>query len=180
MASIGIYILCGGASSRMGRCKTQVRYHNEPLLNHILCTCDQTIHPTHLVCKAHQIDQLQTHDRVFILDQSDIFHPLNGIVTALQHAQHQFDSILILPCDTPHISVETVHHLLQRTPSVATDITGRLHPMWLHIPTSWLNQAETHLQNQGSMRDFAGAAHRVTVPIHETLNINQPDDLSPN
>ena len=177
MASIGIYILCGGASSRMGCCKTQVQYHGRALLTYILETAQSLEHSVHLVCKPHQKDALQIHDLPLILDASDQTHPLEGVLSAFNHADGLFQSILVLPCDTPRLSRDSILNLRRQTPSVIEDDTHRIHPLMLHLPLNWMDRCLTYLHSQGSMRDFAALAHRVTVPVHETININYPNEL---
>lgn len=178
MAHIGIYILCGGASSRMGTCKTQVKFEGQPLLDHILHTVQTLEQKIHLVCKPHQQDTLLQYGVPIVLDATERTHPLEGVRSALNHAEEQFESIIVLPCDTPRLSQTSILRLLQHVPAVVVDDTERVHPLILHLPLSWIDRCNTHLESQGSMRDFAALAHRVTVPIHETINLNRPTDLT--
>ena len=177
MAHVGIYILCGGASSRMGVCKTQVEFQGRPLLSYILDTVANLNHDVYLVCKSHQQDALKAHGLPIITDISNQTHPLEGVISALNHAHDLFQSIVILPCDTPRLSQDSIQHLLQDAPAVIVDESDRIHPLMLHIPLSWLERCQIYLDSQGSMRDFAALAHKVTVPIHETINLNHPKDL---
>lgn len=162
----------------MGTCKTQVEFQGRPLIAHILESVLNLGMDVHLVCKPHQQDTLLQYGLPIVLDATEHAHPLEGVRSALNHAQGQFQSIVVLPCDTPRLSQTSILRLLQHVPAVVVDDTERVHPLMLHLPLSWIDRCRTHLESQGSMRDFAAVAHRVTVPIHETINLNRPTDLT--
>ena len=173
----GVYVLCGGASSRMGMCKTKVKIHGQPMVARILHTVSALHMPTFLVGKPSQQSYLGLYSTNWISDQTDAFHPLNGVLTALEHAKGLFTSALILPCDTPFISTECILQLLKISPSVAVDPSGRIHPLLLNIPISWIDRAQHHLEKQGSMKTFAETAKLVEIPYDSLRNFNNPSDL---
>ena len=175
--SVGIYILCGGASSRMGQCKTTIEVHGQTMLTRILETIAAIDLPTFLVGKPSQQNLLSQYQIPWISDKSTTYHPLNGIVTALEHAQTHFDSTLFLPCDTPFLSSDCVLKLLLDSPSVAVDPSGSLHPLLLHIPTSWMERANRYLSAQRSMKAFSEPASLVELPHDSLRNLNNPSDL---
>lgn len=177
VSTTGVYILCGGASSRMGRCKTSVEIHGQPMINRILDTVSSLQSPTFLVGKPSQQEHLKQYNTNWISDQSNAFHPLNGVVSALQHAKGLFSTALFLPCDTPFISTECIFQLLQSTPSVAVDPAGRIHPLMLHIPVSWIDRAHRYLTEERSMKTFAKTAQLVEMPHDSLRNFNYPSDL---
>ena len=99
MASIGAYILCGGASSRMGQCKTQVLLSGQPLVQYILDTVSGLNFPTHMVCKAHQHTHLENFGCPLVTDLHTSYHPLEGVVTAF--SQHkEIHPYFDCSCDT--------------------------------------------------------------------------------
>ena len=161
----------------MGMCKTRVKVHGQPMVARILHTVSALHFPTFLVGKPWQQPHLEQYSINWISDQTSTFHPLNGVVSALAHAKGLFSTALFLPCDTPFISTECVFQLLQSTPSVAVDPTGRIHPLLLHIPVSWIDRARQHLEKGGSMKTFAETAKLVEIPHDSLRNLNNPSDL---
>ena len=180
MANIGIYILCGGASSRMGTCKATLSVSGKSMVQHIVDRTSTVQHPTFLVGKSHQQTELSMNGVHWIEDDSPQLHPLHGVVAALKSAQQQyFDSILILPCDTPFASTEGLHALLNICPSVAVDPNGNIHPLLLHIPTHWLHRAQESLRKHASMKSFAHNIRSVRLSHRDVHNINRPSDIPP-
>lgn len=161
----------------MGQCKTTIEVHGQTMLSRILDTVSLLDRPIFLVGKSSQQPSLSQYNTAWISDQTTTFHPLNGVVTALEHAKRNFDSALFLPCDTPFLTSEGVQQLLLNSPSVAVDPSGRLHPLLLHIPVSWIDRAYRHLQKQYSMKSFATPAHLVPLPYDSLRNLNNPSDL---
>ena len=161
----------------MGRCKTTIELDGQTMIARILHTTSTLEAPTFLVGKPSQQQVLSQYETSWISDQSTTFHPLNGVVTALQHAQAHFDSALFLPCDTPFLSSECLLKLLQEIPSVAIDPSGRCHPLLLHIPTTWIERANQYLSVEGSMKSFAEPAGLVELPHDSLRNLNNPSDL---
>ena len=161
----------------MGRCKTTIELDGQTMLARILQTTSRLSTPTFLVGKPSQQRLLNQYKAPWISDRSTTFHPLNGVVAGLQHAQSHFDSALFLPCDTPFLSSECLFKLLQDSPSVAIDPSGRCHPLLLHIPTTWIERANQYLSVEGSMKSFAEPAGLVELPHDSLRNLNNPSDL---
>jgi len=175
---VAIYILCGGASSRMGRCKTTVEVEGQTMLSKIVETVRTTQKPLFLIGKIAQHQQLQQYDTPCVIDQHDFYHPLNGVVTGLTHAQSNgFQNGLFLPCDTPFITTKDIRMLLKECPSVAQDPNKEIHPLILHIPTTWSMRAQSFLYEQRSMKSFAEPAGLVTLSHNSLRNLNRPSDL---
>ena len=175
--NVGIYILCGGASSRMGRCKTTVEVYGQTMIKRTLNTVSLLGRPTYLVGKPEQQSTLTRYDIPWISDLNATFHPLNGISAALEHAKPHFNSALFLPCDMPFLSEACMLKLLQKSPSVAVDSSGRRHPLVLHIPVSWIDRANQYLEKEESMKAFAEPATLIMLPNDCLCNLNNPSDL---
>ncbi len=175
--TVGIYILCGGASSRMGRCKTTVEVHGQTMIERTLNTVALLAHHTFLVGKPAQQRTLKQYDTPWISDLNATYHPLNGISAGLEHAKTHFDSALFLPCDMPFLSVNSIRKLLKEVPSVAVDSSGRRHPLVLHIPVSWVDRASLYLEKEESMKAFAEPAGLIVLPNECLRNLNNPSDL---
>ena len=104
--STGIYILCGGASSRMGRSKVDINVHGRPMITHILDTVSTLSSPVFLVGKPSQKTTLSQYGHTFISDHATTFHPLNGVVTGLEHKKESFEHVLFCPV-THHLFLQS-------------------------------------------------------------------------
>lgn len=175
--NVGIYILCGGASSRMGQCKTTVEVYGQTMIERTLNTVSLLDRPTFLVGKPSQQSTLTQYNTPWISDLNATFHPLNGIFTALEHATKHFNSAFFLPCDMPFLSVKSILRLLKEPPSVAVDSSGRRHPLVLHIPVSWTDRANLYLEKEESMKAFVEPATLIMLPNDCLRNLNNPSDL---
>lgn len=175
---IGLYILCGGASSRMGQCKTTVSIREKTMLQHLL---DQLIplgYPISLVGKETQRPLLQQYDTGFVADHNQTRHPLNGVIAALDDATlEHLDSVLILPCDTPFLQTSSLQRLLEHLPSVAIAPDDQIHPLIMHLPLDWLERAEDYRHQHASMKRFAEGAISVRISHDQLQNINAPSDI---
>lgn len=175
--STGVYILCGGASSRMGQCKGTVEIQGRPMIKHILDTLSPLPSPVFLVGKPEQQTILNQYGQEWVSDRNVTYHPLNGVVAGLEHAIGNFEQTLFLPCDTPFVSVRSIERLLQNCPSVAIDPLGEIHPLMLHIPVSWIERARQFLRDERSMKSFAEPSRLVTLSHNCLRNLNRPSDL---
>ena len=163
----------------MGQCKTTIQIGGRPMIKHILDTVSKLRSNIFLVGKPSQKINLRQYGYSFVSDHSTTFHPLNGIVAGLEHAKESFAQALFLPCDTPFVSADSLQLLLQHSPSVATDPFGRIHPLLMHIPISWVERAQHYLHEERSMKSFAETARLVTLSHHCLRNLNSPSDLPP-
>ena len=162
----------------MGKCKTTVEVNGQTMLSRIVQTVAAVHTPCFLIGKETQHEQLQQYGTPSIFDQNELFHPLNGVVTGLQHAYaNGFQRALFLPCDTPFITAEDIRMLLRKCPSIAQDPNGRRHPLIMHIPVTWFSRAKQFLNEQRSMKSFAETARLVTLSHNSVRNLNRPSDL---
>jgi molybdopterin-guanine dinucleotide biosynthesis protein A len=167
----------------MGTCKASLTVAGKSMVQHIIETTSMLQQPKFLVGKSHQKKDLSIDGVHWIEDNTPARHPLYGVVAALKSAKtNNFDSALILPCDTPFVSLEGLQHLLEICPSVASDPSGSLHPLLIHlpitpIPINWLHRAQDHLSKHGSMKSFAQNIPSVRLSHTEVNNINRPSDI---
>ena len=175
---IGAFILCGGNSRRMGEFKPLVLWNGRSLIDYTIDTVLRLDLPIHLVAKPHQVTLLSNLNLPILKDTEEMVHPLSGVVTALKHLPSlNVESALILPCDSPLITAETLMKMTSHCPSVLADDTGVTHPLISHVSTNQLSSAQTALNNHSSMRAFAESFVRVRVSKEETVNFNHLADL---
>ena len=114
-------ILCGGQSRRMGQDKGSMIIHNKPMIKHILSTLNNEIDEAIIVLNNQKrIDKYKkfinskdyTYETKIIEDKIKNKGPLSGIQGGLEKIKSQY--ALILPCDSPYITKNTINLLFNQ------------------------------------------------------------------
>lgn len=178
------YILCGGASKRMQRDKATTLFQGKPLVAWIMETCHQANLSPILVHKKNSAPALYDLCEHHILDNAENFHPLYGIIASMEDAiQKTQPSILVLPCDTPFLSLQSLISLQQSTaPSVGVstdslDNSIHTHPLIAHYSIHTLDRARELATQEAPVREFAKLANWVYLSEKEVYNCNYPSDV---
>ena len=119
-------ILTGGKSSRMGRDKALLTYHQEPQFLHLNGLLKSLNIRPFISCRPEQASFFEDHGLEVITDRIYDIGPSGGILSAMmQHPDHAW---LVLACDVPGIDAETINELIQQRSqeSIATAFAGAL------------------------------------------------------
>ncbi len=79
-SNINCIIICGGQSSRMGKDKAFIQYHNLPQYLHLKKMAEPLCASTCFSINQQQIPQFK--DEIFLVDKYGFNGPLNGLLTA--------------------------------------------------------------------------------------------------
>ena len=108
-------ILAGGFSSRLGQDKGLVQLSNKPLVKHIMDKTKDLVDERLVVVsskiQAERYSNILDEDANLLVDDAGVHCPLAGAATGLERAKGKYS--LLLPCDTPFVSVEILHLLLE-------------------------------------------------------------------
>ncbi len=107
---LGLIILAGGKSSRMGRDKAFLEWQEKTFIEHILEKAKQAKF-SEIVIVTNKPEQFQFLDVEVISDIYSQMGPLSGIHAGLVYNQSQFS--LVIPCDMPFIDFSLVKELEQ-------------------------------------------------------------------
>ncbi|MFI8378289.1 molybdenum cofactor guanylyltransferase [Leeuwenhoekiella sp. NPDC079379] len=179
--NIPAYILCGGKSTRMEAEKGLVILQDKPFIKHITKSLQKLKLPVLLVTEN------ATYKNLGFELLPDIYKdkgPLGGIYAALKHTDAT--QILILSCDIPLLSVETLQTLLSSnftnyeiTFATAED---RWHPLIGIYSKTLLPDLEQALQeNRLKLTDFIKDHKYKQIAIADVrslVNINTPEALA--
>jgi len=114
-------ILMGGSSTRMGRDKAAIQYHDKPQAQYLFELLRSFLSYTFV-----SVRQGQTCDftDLIIEDALDTKGPINGILSAM--TAHPDKAWLVLACDLPLVSERTIRQLIQARDSgkMATAFAG--------------------------------------------------------
>lgn len=175
-------ILNGGRSSRMGKDKGLIVYHDVPQREYLFRLLSKYCNSVFTSCRADQDVPTSLNP---LRDQFDMQTPLNGILTAFQHDSNK--AWLIVAVDMPFVDESVVKSLLQSRDnnSVATCFYNAEERMPEPLLTLWEASAFPLLKTfansrKVSPREFLNshAVRMIEPPDKKILvNINTPDQL---
>jgi molybdopterin-guanine dinucleotide biosynthesis protein A len=104
------------------------------------------------------------------------FHPLLGIVTALERAG---TSIVAVACDQPFVPPELLARLAAG-PDAAVTVDGRIEPFPARYEPAWLPELRAALQREAPMRATLEALAPQTIEFEAAplRSIDTPEDLA--
>lgn len=119
IAPIKGLVLTGGKSTRMGRDKSEMVYHDKPQKDHIYEMIEGLGSETYLSCRPDQAAEWGNNYRV-IPDSFDQLGPFGGILSAFR--EHPDSAWLVVACDLPLINAGSLQKLIDQrdTGSIAT------------------------------------------------------------
>jgi molybdopterin-guanine dinucleotide biosynthesis protein A len=102
-------ILCGGRSTRMQQDKSTIAYHGMPQWQYLYNLLQSLVPEVYLSCRADQQPDFTDHIPV-ITDSVPGAGPIVGLLSA--HAAFPDDAWLVLACDLPLISLQSLSFLV--------------------------------------------------------------------
>lgn len=188
MTDVSIYglVLAGGKSRRMGRDKALLERDGQSQLAYLAGLLEDKVERVFVSTRAEQQDDSERSRYPRIVDRYEEMGPLAGILSAME--EHPDVHWLVVACDLPNISDETITHLVKNCsadhPFTAyvsshdglpeplcaiyragsTGIIRRFAEEGIHCPRKILIRSDTYLLEQADPRSLD--------------NINTPDDLA--
>lgn len=173
-------VLAGGRSTRMGRDKAMLQLGGEPMVRRAARTLrDASLTPVFVV--GGDRDALTALDLVHVEDRWPGEGPLGGILTALDHAGGR--DVVVLACDTPLVSSDTVARLVQAPDDAAVVVASdgdRFHPLVGRYSTRCAAALRERFDaGVRAMHAALDGLDVVTIEIEsrELQNVNRPADV---
>ncbi|MDH3820169.1 MAG: molybdenum cofactor guanylyltransferase, partial [Gammaproteobacteria bacterium] len=104
-------ILAGGKSRRMGQDKALLDRGGQSQLAYLAGLLDKKVERVFVSTRADQKDDGERCKYAQIVDRYDDMGPLAGILSAME--EHPDSDWLVVACDLPNITGETITHLLK-------------------------------------------------------------------
>jgi len=104
-------ILAGGKSRRMGQDKALLDRGGQSQLAYLAGLLDKKVERVFVSTRADQKDDGERCKYAQIVDRDDDMGPLAGILSAME--EHPDSDWLVVACDLPNITGETITHLLK-------------------------------------------------------------------
>ena len=104
-------VVCGGKSTRMGRDKSLLVYHQKPQRYHVYERLEAFCEKTFIACNPSQVEGMDTNYQT-LADLSPYagIGPMAALLTAFtHHPQHDF---LVMGCDYPFVTEKDIHNFL--------------------------------------------------------------------
>jgi molybdopterin-guanine dinucleotide biosynthesis protein A len=189
-------ILAGGFSRRFGRDKGLVVLAGKPLVLHVINRVSKVVDEVLVVVSSkdqkNKFEPILAEKANLLIDKNDSQTPLVGAITGFQSAKGEYS--LLLPCDTPLISIQIIQFLLDmcsnRSAAIPRWPNRYIEPLQAVYHTkSALTAAKTAFaqgnRNMQSMIDNLRGVRYVSTMVLEQLepdlltffNVNTPQDL---
>lgn len=181
-------VLSGGEGSRMqGQDKGLLPHQGEQMILHSLKLADQFATRVAISCNRNESHYAALGFATLRDNLVGYQGPLAGIHAAMKEFQQAYTHLLVLPCDTPYLSVSAVEKLLlasRECPDAICYLATEERPHFLHavVPLAladslqrWLSQGERAVYKW--YRQFP--CKEVLLPASGEVfkNINRPEDL---
>jgi len=189
-------ILAGGFSRRFGQDKCLIDLAGKPLVLHVVDRVSRIVDETVMVVSSsvlkESFESLLGHKVNLVIDRHRAQSPLVGALTGFESAKGAYS--LLLPCDTPFISIQIVQFLLDICVNKGAAIprwpSGYIEPLQAAYHTkSALIAAEKALEQgkldlRSMIACLRGVRYVSTMVLRQMdpklltfFNINTPEDL---
>lgn len=180
-------ILAGGLARRMNNLdKGLVSYKGRPMVAYAIDALDGVAGQT-IINANRNSERYRQFGLPVVADQTGSFDgPLAGILSAMVYSED--DVLLVIPCDSPLIKAEHLQKLLsvreRNNADAAVAFDGeRLHPVFLAIKTSLINNLQDYLASgQRKIDRWLDQQNTVLADFSDApeifININTMTELS--
>jgi len=169
-----VAVLAGGRGRRMGGGKALAELGGTPLIGRPLAAAAAA--GLEAVVVAKPATPLQPLDVPVWREPAEPFHPLLGIVTALERARRP---VVAVACDMPYVTADLLAELAHG-PASALRLNGRLEPFPARYEPAHLAALRRALRDDAALRGTLVGLEPVTIDIDDArlvASINTPEQL---
>jgi molybdenum cofactor guanylyltransferase len=169
-----VAVLAGGRGRRMGAPKPLAELGGAPLIERPLAAAREAGLAAVVVAKAGTA--LPSGLRVWH-EPDEPFHPLLGIVTALDHAG---GPVVVVACDQPFVPAALLARLAAG-PEAAVRVGGRIEPFPARYEPAWLPELRAALEREAAVRATLEALEPATIAWDDEAalrSIDTPEALA--
>lgn len=179
-----VAILAGGQGRRLGMAKALAPLGGRPLISYPLAAAEEARLEPMVVAKPGS--ELPELDVRVVREPAEPRHPLLGVVTALEVAEHE--PVVVVGCDMPFADGKLLAWLASfPDPLVVPRSGGRLQPLLARYSDAVLPELRAALDRNEPLREAVAALDPLIVPEEDlarfgdparlTFNVNTPEDL---
>jgi molybdopterin-guanine dinucleotide biosynthesis protein A len=190
--NVGGVVLCGGASTRMGRPKAWLPIAGELMLPRVLRLLGEVASPLVVVASSEQELPALPPQVLVARDEKPGRGPLQGLAAGLAALRGQADAVYISSCDVPFLQpafVRRLIDLLGEDAACVPHVGGHHHPLAAAYRLSVLDEVQQLLEENRlavhllfervPTRSVAAAEFADVDPSLKTLrNINTPEEYA--
>jgi molybdenum cofactor guanylyltransferase len=162
-----VAVLAGGRGSRLGGAKATALLRGEPLIAHVLRAAGDA------VVVAKRDTPLPVLDVPVWIEPDDPFHPLTGLVCALEHGP-----CVAVACDQPWVTGALLRALAEKRAVASVD--GEYEPFPGYYDPAQLPVLREALREEAGLRRTLArlAPPRLEVDAALVASVNTPDALA--
>ena len=179
---VGIIILAGGKSSRMGEDKGLMEVNQQPIIQYLLNTCESI--STEIIIVTNNEDY-KKFGYPIVTDRVSEIGPIGGLHAGLLASKYHYN--IVLSCDVPLVSAEILSSLVAEA-RVGNDIVitrymNQHHPLIGLYSKQILNLIETQIENKRYQLSQIYQSQNAKVldlshfPAKEFINLNTKNDI---
>lgn len=180
-----IAILAGGRATRLGGDKVLARLAGRPLISYPLEAAHAAV--AEIVVVAKPDTELPELEVEVLREPAEPFHPLCGIVAALERAGEQ--PVIVVAADMPFVTGELLAWMeVLDDPLAVPRHGGRLHPLLGRYDGSVLEQLKSALKAEWAVQEVVASLGPRELtgdeleafgdPERLLFNVNTPGDLA--
>lgn len=193
MGELGILVLAGGGSERLGRAKALFEVNGKPMIQHVIEKVSKLSKEIAISCKSsrEKLEKMFPGARV-IVDENERKGALTGLVSALPEIKSEYTALVT--CDCPKIKLEVIKLLFENAKNHGGAVprwpNGYVEPLQAVYKTEKLRKAANEVWKKGKMKlmevlngvpDIVYVSTeklRVIDPKLESfMNVNSPEDI---
>ncbi len=112
MIQVGVIVLCGGQSKRMGRPKAWLPFAGELMLPRVVCILGEVVKPIIVVAAPDQDVPPLPAEVQIVRDEEKGRGPLQGLLAGLRALGGQADAAYLSSCDVPFLQPMFVRRMI--------------------------------------------------------------------
>ncbi|KXA90496.1 hypothetical protein AKJ61_00600 [candidate division MSBL1 archaeon SCGC-AAA259B11] len=189
---LGILVLAGGNSERLGENKALYKINETPLIEFVVNRVSELDKGIIISCKERkeELEKLFPKHKI-IEDKLEKEGPLTGLLTALPHVKSEY--VAIVTCDCPKIKPDVIKRLAEEAQNADGSVpkwpNGYIEPLQAVYDTSKLAEATDKVWKKGNMK-VSEALERLQINYISTeklksidptlesfLNLNHEEDI---
>lgn len=170
-------IACGGFSTRMGKEKALLQYHDLPQYEHLNILLSQTGLPTFLSLRKDQ--KINYHPFPFIIldDEKYAGHgPISGLLSCIQKFPDK--SIVFIGCDYPLLSITEIEQLINSSEITSAFFNRNYEPLLAVYHSSDFKKIEERFASKMySLNNFLNEINANKLIAENTFNLKSFDTI---
>lgn len=171
-------IACGGYSTRMGKEKALLEYHDLPQFEYLIKLFSQTDLPTFLSIRKDQKINYDPFPFIILDDDNYAGHgPISGLLSCIQKFPDK--SIVFIGCDYPLLSIKEIEQLINSSQNSSAFFNLNYEPLLAVYHPSDFNKIEERFESKlYSLNNFLNEIKATKLVAEHASNLKSFDTIT--